>query len=282
MGRSSCAVLTDPNFLDRGEQVRLGFGLRSTRRTDPALAIADLPPLDLVVLSHLHDDHFDRVAGRELDQTLPNVTTGQAAWMLSRKGFAGAQGLQNWETSTFSKGNSVLRVTSMPAKHAPKPLQFVLPPAMGSLLEFQDWSGRTSLRLYISGDTLIHDDLKEISRRYPDTDLALLHLSGTRIFGVLLTMDAHQGVEALRLIGPSPAIPIHYENYAVFKSPLRHFRVAVREAGLADRVTYLGRGESFHLVARSAAPEPGDSVVPGADRLDGPPGRDQPSLDRFA
>ena len=31
------------------------------------------------------------------------------------------------------------------------------------------------LRMYISGDTLIHERLREIPRRFPDIDLALLH-----------------------------------------------------------------------------------------------------------
>ena len=39
------------------------------------MEIEDLPPLDLVVLSHLHGDHFDRVAEAKLDKTLPIVTT---------------------------------------------------------------------------------------------------------------------------------------------------------------------------------------------------------------
>src|SRR5690242_7657168 len=58
-------ILTDPNFLHRGEKVHLGYGLQSTRLTDPALNLEDLPPVDFVVLSHLHEDHFDRrVAAR--------------------------------------------------------------------------------------------------------------------------------------------------------------------------------------------------------------------------
>src|SRR5918912_1946327 len=52
-------ILTDPNFVHRHEQVDLGNGLHATRQTDPAVEIEDLPPLDLVVLSHFHGDHFD-------------------------------------------------------------------------------------------------------------------------------------------------------------------------------------------------------------------------------
>ena len=57
-------VLTDPTFLHRGERAYLGKGLWTTRATDPAIDIGELPDLDLVVLSHLHGDHFDRVARR--------------------------------------------------------------------------------------------------------------------------------------------------------------------------------------------------------------------------
>ena len=53
-------LLTDPNFLRRGQRVHLGYGLSSRRRTDPACTIGELPALDAVLLSRLHGDHFDR------------------------------------------------------------------------------------------------------------------------------------------------------------------------------------------------------------------------------
>ena len=121
----------------------------------------------------------------------------------------------------------------------------MLPPVMGSMLEFSAGSGATTLRLYITGDTLVHDDLREIPRRYPEIDLALFHLGGTRILGILLTMDAEQGVEAIRIVNPKEVIPIHYNDYEVFKSPLEDFRKAVEAAGFADRVRYLGHGETY-------------------------------------
>lgn len=55
-------LLTDPNFLHRGQRAHLGYGLNSRRRTDPAIGVEELPPLDAVVLSHMHGDHWDRVA----------------------------------------------------------------------------------------------------------------------------------------------------------------------------------------------------------------------------
>ncbi|MDQ1634287.1 MAG: hypothetical protein QOJ32_1096, partial [Frankiaceae bacterium] len=72
-------LLTDPNFLHRGERAYLGRGLVSKRLTEPAMGIADLPPLDAVLLSHLHGDHWDRRARAGLDRQLPILTTRHAA-----------------------------------------------------------------------------------------------------------------------------------------------------------------------------------------------------------
>src|SRR5918993_3684774 len=77
-------VLTDPNFLHRGQRAYLGKGLWSRRLTEPAMQIPDLPPLDLVVLSHLHGDHFDRVARRGLVKEVPIATTPPAARRLGK------------------------------------------------------------------------------------------------------------------------------------------------------------------------------------------------------
>lgn len=238
-------ILTDPNFLHRHEVVRLGYGLRSRRLTDPALDIADLPPLDLIVLSHFHEDHFDRVAERELDKNVPIVTTRHAAKALGKRGFNTISSLKTWQSQEFRKGNIRLRITSMPGEHGPGLLSRLLPPVMGSMLEFQLVTGQTLLRLYITGDTLIHRRLKQIPRRYPEIDLALLHLGGTRALGVLVTMDAEQGVEMIKIVQPTIAIPIHYNDYTVFKSPLSDFQRAAEEAGLTDRIRYLQHGESY-------------------------------------
>ena len=66
------------------EQVSIGYGMHATRLTNPAMEIHQLPPLDLVVLSHFHGDHFDQVAERELDKSLPIVTTNEADQGASR------------------------------------------------------------------------------------------------------------------------------------------------------------------------------------------------------
>ncbi|HEX6100217.1 MAG TPA: MBL fold metallo-hydrolase [Thermoanaerobaculia bacterium] len=234
-------ILTDPNFLHKGDHVHLGYGLHSERLTEPAIALEQLPPVDFVLLSHMHGDHFDHVVSDRLDKTLPILTTKHAAASLKGLGFQRPIAFDTWDSIDVVRGENRLRVTAMPGKHAPGLLRLMIPPTMGSMLEF------AGLRIYITGDTLIHEHLHEIPRRYPDIDIALLHLGGTRIAGVLLTMDARQGVEAIRITNPRTAIPIHYNDYGVFKSPLDDFKAAVRTAGLENRVHYLAHGETFDI-----------------------------------
>jgi L-ascorbate metabolism protein UlaG (beta-lactamase superfamily) len=242
------ALLTDPAFLRRGEQARLGYGLRSTRRTDPALTPEDLPPLDLVVLSHLHGDHFDRAAARALPRSVPIGTAPGGAATLRRNGFGAARGLRTWQAFAAAKGAARLRVTALPARHAYGLLGRLLPPVMGSLLELQTAPDRRPLRLYLTGDTLVTPALAEIAARYPDLDVMLPHLGGTRLLGLFLaTMDGRQGVALMRLVPARVVMPIHYEDFTVYRSPLQDFQREVAAAGLEDRVRYLQRGETAPL-----------------------------------
>ena len=243
-------ILTDPTFIHRHEQVSIGYGMHSTRLTDPAMDIQDLPPLDLIVLSHFHGDHFDHVAERELDKSLPIVTTQEAARELQQRGFRQTRPLETWSTLSVEKGEMRVQITAMPGRHGPPLADLVLPEVMGSLWDFTAF-GKRLFRLYVTGDTLVIDDLKEIPVRYPDIDLALLHLGGTRVLGILVTMDAEQGVEMMRIVRPQRAIPIPYNDYDVFKSPLSDFQKEIAAAGLDDRVQYLRHGDTYTFRTRS-------------------------------
>jgi L-ascorbate metabolism protein UlaG (beta-lactamase superfamily) len=241
-------ILTDPNFLHAGDHVHLGYGLTSRRRTNPAVEIEDLPPLDFILLSHLHGDHFDRVAERKLNKATPIISTRHATKYLDKVGFTRTRALKTWEPIDVRKGEANLRLTAMPGTHGPGPLGAALPPVMGSMLDFGNEVGEARLRMYISGDTLIHDRLREIPRRFPDVDLALLHHGGTRVLGIMVTMDGEQGgVEAMRIMDPSTAIPIHYNDYEVFESLLEDFKQAVSAVGLEDRVHYLAHGDTHQF-----------------------------------
>jgi L-ascorbate metabolism protein UlaG (beta-lactamase superfamily) len=74
-----------------------------------------------------------------------------------------------------------------------------------------------------------------------------MHLGGTKILGITLTMDARQGVEAMKIIKPRTTIPIHYNDYTVFKSPLEDFMREVKSAGLEMQVVYLKHGDTYNF-----------------------------------
>lgn len=243
-------ILTDPNFLHAGDHVHLGYGLTSERLTEPAFDIDDLPPVDFCLLSHYHGDHFDQIVEEKLRKDLPIVTTTQAVGELESRGFTGGIAIDTWDSVVFDNGQAKLRITSMPGKHGPPIVDVALPDVMGSMLDFEDAGGRRMMRLYITGDTLIHGDIDEIPKRFPNVDLALLHLGGTRVLGILVTMDDQQGVEMLRIIQPEKAIPIHYDDYDVFKSPLEDFKRAAEEAGFSHRLIYLAHGETYGFKAK--------------------------------
>lgn len=71
-----------------------------------------------------------------------------------------------------------------------------------------------------------------IPKRYSDIDVALLHLAETTVMGIMLTM----------------AIPIHYNDYDVFKSTLEDFQILVREGGLEDQIHYLMHGDTYAIL----------------------------------
>ncbi len=253
-------LLTDPNFLHKSQRVYLGYGLFSKRRTEPAMQPDALPPLDGVVLSHLHGDHFDRVAKKALRRSLPVVTTPHAARRLQRWGFQESVPLEPWETHEFERGGDRVRVTSVPGTHGPGVVGRLLPPVMGSVVELV--RGETTvLRLYITGDTLFRRELRSVSERFPDLDAMVIHLGGTRALGVLVTMDDRQGADMVELIAPPITVPIHYDDYTVFRSPLSDFLDEVRRRQLPGEIRVVSRGETAALPSR---PRRANGEAPGS------------------
>jgi L-ascorbate metabolism protein UlaG (beta-lactamase superfamily) len=179
---------------------------------------------------------------------MPIVTTGHAARRLARRGFHQTCALDTWDTQSFSSGGAELTVTAVPARHSGTSLdRVILPPVMGSVLEYRSSARGAVTRVYLSGDTVVHRDLLGIRERFPRIDLAVLHLGGTRVLGLALSMDDRQGVELLRLLRPAGVVPVHFDDYGRFTSPVSNFLSAVADHGPDVRVRLLRRGESLPL-----------------------------------
>ncbi len=80
-----------------------------------------------------------------------------------------------------------------------------------------------------------------------------MHLGGTRILGMFkVTMDGKDGVQMMQIVKPKKTIPIHYNDYDVFKSPLAEFAREVKAAGMEESVVYLSHGDTYTFIATQA------------------------------
>jgi L-ascorbate metabolism protein UlaG (beta-lactamase superfamily) len=241
-------LLTDPTFDPPGQRYFFGWGTVSRKLAGPAIAAGDLPPIDAVLLTHdHHGDNLDP-AGRAL---LPSagavVTTGSGARRLG----GGARGLEPWQTTRLeAPDRPAIEVTATPCRHGP-PLSH---PIVGDVIGFAlRWEGQDHGVLWISGDTVLYDGVREVAERV-EVDTALLHLGGVR-FGVTgplrYTMTARDAVELCELVQPRIAIPIHYEGWKHFKQGREAIEAAFAAApeDVRRRVRWLPIGEAVDLTA---------------------------------
>ncbi|OXR43419.1 hypothetical protein B7C42_04286 [Nocardia cerradoensis] len=66
-------------------------------------------------------------------------------------------------------------------------------------------------------------------------------------FGLTVTMDGMQGAGLVDLLREPRAVPVHYDDYTVFASPLAEFRDRMRQRGGADRIVEIPRGDTVVL-----------------------------------
>jgi L-ascorbate metabolism protein UlaG (beta-lactamase superfamily) len=243
-------ILTDPTFDAPGRRYAFGWGTSSRKLAGPAIAASDVGRIDAVLLTHdHHDDNLD-AAGRAL---LPSagvvVTTASGARRLG----GGARGLTDWQATVLeAPGRPAIEVTATPCRHGP-PLSH---PLVGDVIGFAlRWDGQENGVLWISGDTVLYDGVREVADRF-QVDTAILHLGGVQfpITGPLrYTMTARDAVELCRLVRPRTAIPIHYEGWKHF----REGREAIERelAGAPEDVRrsilWLPIGERVELSSRS-------------------------------
>ena len=245
-------LLTDPTFDPAGRKNKFGWGTASTKLAGPALSPDDLPPVDAVLLSHdHHDDNLDEAGRSFLPRAREVVTTASGAGRLG----SGARGLAPWETTTLSAdGRPTITVTATPCRHGP-PLSH---PIVGDVIGFAlGWEGQNGGVLWISGDTVMFDGLREVADRL-SVDTALLHLGGVR-FPVTgparYTLTAGQAVELIRLVKPRLVIPVHYEGWKHVRQGREQVEREFAKAPDVERVVrWVPIGEAVGLAGPAAPP----------------------------
>jgi len=234
-------VLTDPTFDPPGRSYRFGWGTGSRKLTGPAIAASEIGAIDAVLLSHdHHDDNLDP-AGRAL---LPSAGTVITTVPGARRLGGDTRGLEPWASTRLeAPGRPTIEVTATPCRHGP-PLSH---PIVGEVIGFGlRWDGQEHGVLWISGDTVLYDGVRQVADRL-QVGIALLHLGGVRfpISGpVRYTMTAREAVELCRLVQPRTVIPIHYEGWKHFREgreAIEH-ELAGAPEDIRERIRWLSIG----------------------------------------
>jgi L-ascorbate metabolism protein UlaG (beta-lactamase superfamily) len=241
-------ILTDPTFDAPGRRYVFGWGTSSRKLTGPAIAASDVGRIDAVLLTHdHHDDNLD-AAGRAL---LPSAGVVVTAASGARRLRGGARGLTDWEATTLeAPGRPAIEVTATPCRHGP-PLSH---PLVGDVIGFAlRWDGQEHGVLWISGDTVLYDGVRQVAERL-QVDTAILHLGGVLfpITGPLrYTMTARDAVELCRLVRPRTVIPIHYEGWKHFREGREAIERELAGApdGVRRSIRWLPIGERVDLAA---------------------------------
>jgi L-ascorbate metabolism protein UlaG (beta-lactamase superfamily) len=244
-------LLTDPTFDPPGRRYDFGWGTSSRKVSGPAVDPAGLGRVDAVLLTHdHHGDNLDH-AGRDVLATAERVlTTAAGARRLAPLVGLRATGLTPWSTTTVeAPGHPTIEVTATPCRHGP-PLSR---PIVGDVIWFAlRWSDQDTGRLWISGDTVLYDGVREVADRI-EVDTAILHLGGVRfpVTGRLrYTMTARDAVEICRTLQPRTVIPVHYEGWTHFRQD-RHAaeqEFARGPGALRERIHWLPPGVPTELV----------------------------------
>ena len=228
-------LLTDPVLRER---------LLHMRRMAPAVDPALLTGLGAVLISHLHHDHFDVPSLRRLDraatQLLVPAGSGRRA---ARRGFAKVIEVSPGDRTDLG----AVSVLTVPAVHGGQ--RYPLAAKTEALGYVVEADGR---RVYFAGDTDLFDGMTELG----ELDLALIPVWG---WGPKLGaghLDPERAAEALALIEPRIAVPIHWgtlfprinrdRNHRLTAPPHEFAATAARVAPAVD-IRILSPGDALDL-----------------------------------
>jgi L-ascorbate metabolism protein UlaG (beta-lactamase superfamily) len=226
-------LLTDPVL-----RARVGHLLRNGPPPDPPREV------DAVLLSHVHYDHLDLPSLRTLGCERLVVAPRGAGALLRRRGFTAVEELLPGERTTV--GGVAVRATH--ADHDAQRSLFGKTPSLGYLIE-------GSASAYFAGDTGVFPEMADIG---PGLDVALLPVAG---WGRRLPpghLDPGGAAEALGLLRPRAAVPIHWGTYRQvgmsadpkrLRFPAEEFARLAHEQVPDVRVVVLAVGESAELAA---------------------------------
>jgi L-ascorbate metabolism protein UlaG (beta-lactamase superfamily) len=245
------SVLTDPIFSARASPFSW---LGPKRVRDPGVTFAQLPRIDLVLLSHNHYDHMDLASLRRIAKRwgAPIVTGLGNGSYLARKGIGGAIELDWWQEFAPRPG---VTITYVPAQHWSKRGFFDRRRML--------WGGHViaaqGARVYFAGDTGFPGPFRDISRRIGRPDIALLPIGAyePRWFMAPQHMNPDEAVRAHLALAARHSIAMHFATFQLtdeaIDAPLAALAAARAAHGVADdRFRVPGFGETLRFAIEGA------------------------------
>jgi L-ascorbate metabolism protein UlaG (beta-lactamase superfamily) len=163
-----------------------------------------LREIDVVLISHLHWDHLDVPSLRALGAATPIVVPAGAGAWLRGVGFSDVREMAVGDE--FALGGVAVRAVE--AHHSG------FRPPMGPTAPPLGYVVRGNRSVYFAGDTDMFDGMRDLARPGETIDIALVPVWGWGpILGRGRHLDPYRAAEALRLIRPRAAVPIHWGTY---------------------------------------------------------------------
>ncbi len=234
-------ILTDPTFDPPGKRYFFGWGTMSKKLVGPAISADDVGPVDAVLLSHDHHaDNLDPAGRAFLPEAGTVITTEPGAKRLG----GNARGLAPWASVRLEAGGKpTIEITATPCRHGPPGSR----PIVGAVIGFGlTWAEQDNGALWISGDTVLYDGVREVARRL-DVGTAIVHLGGVKfpVSGpARYTMTAQEAVELCGLLNPTTILPIHYEGWKHFRQGRSVAEPILSASALGSRVRWLEHGSA--------------------------------------
>jgi len=231
-------ILTDPVF-SRRVGINVGIGTLGVRRlVDPAMAIKELPKIDLVLLSHAHFDHFDRPSLRRLENRGTHViTASRTGDLLHSRRWASVTEL-GWGGNTHVGG---LHVRAFQVKH------------WGARIRRDTWRGYNGYtidagryRVLFGGDTAFTTTFRALKSRRP-YDLAIMPV-GAYDPWIHNHCTPEQAWQMAEDAGSEFFLPVHHQTFSLSREPYLEpiERVQAAAGRHPHRVALHNIGQEFH------------------------------------